>query len=74
MSQESQHTLRIVIHASGNAMTIRQEGMITKARAFKPGRLWDEAAQGGTTGSLSLEFCKETYLVLRKCLYVSARS
>jgi len=73
MEQDTHHTLRIIIHASGNAMTMKQEGRITRAMAFKPGRLWEEPESSRTTGSLSLAFCKETFVVLRKCFYFGMR-
>jgi hypothetical protein len=66
MKQPIETTLRIVIHPTGNALTMQQEGRIVDARAFKPGRLWEELAQGGRTVSLSFAYCTETCQVLKE--------
>ena len=73
MSEPSQNRFTIVIHACGNAMTVQQDGRITRTRASEPGRLWADPMQCRTSGSLSLAHCQETHLVLLESMKLEGR-
>lgn len=73
MSEPTQNRFKIVIHSSGNAMTVQQDGKITRTRASEPGRLWANPSQDGKTGSLSLAHCQQTYPVLREVVKLEIR-
>ena len=73
VSNETQLTLRIVIHGSGSGMTFREAGRIIGARESGPGPLWEEPDRDGTGGARTLAFCKQIYLVSREYVALQER-
>jgi hypothetical protein len=66
MSESINLSIRIVVHGSGSAMTIREDGRITGTLASAPGRLWQTAQGSESRGTVSLAYCQRQCLVLRE--------
>lgn len=74
MESEVKHRIKIVIHGSGSAMSVEQEGKITLTRTIGSGRLWTESAMNGSMGPLSLAYCQLNYKVLSESTKLQPRS
>jgi hypothetical protein len=72
MEQTTQPKLTIVIHETGNAMSIQQEGMITRLRAARPSGPWTQSGPSVALSTLSLACCEVTYSVLKETILLRA--
>jgi hypothetical protein len=73
MMSKSPTRITIVLHGSGSAMSIQQEGTVVATRTIGHGRWWMESALDGSMGPLLLRSCQLTYKVLRETTNLQAK-